>query len=98
MLTPVFLTLPVTVAVLKIDEPADCCTVPLIVTVCVPPELSALIVHFTCGATTTQPSVVRELTADDRLRRDDARGLEALRAVGHDDVVGTRVVPGRRCW
>jgi hypothetical protein len=57
LLTPVFLTLPVTVAVLKSEEPADCWTVPLIVIVCVPPELIALTVHFTCGAATTQPSV-----------------------------------------
>ena len=58
LLTPVFLTLPVTVAVLKIDEPADWTTVPLIVIASVPPELSDLIEQRTCGAVTTQPPVV----------------------------------------
>src|SRR5690349_9414653 len=52
---PVFLTLPVTVAVLKIVEPADVTTVPVIVTVIVPPELSERTEHRTCGATTAQP-------------------------------------------
>src|SRR5262245_5887559 len=58
LLTPWFLTFPVTVAVLKIDEPADCSTVPVIVIACVPPEFSDLSEHFTCGAITTQPPVV----------------------------------------
>src|SRR5688500_16031766 len=53
--TPVFLTLPVTVAVLKIVDPADERTVPVIVTVSVPPEFSERIEHLTCGAITAQP-------------------------------------------
>ena len=55
--TPWFLMLPVTVAVLKIDEPADCCTVPLMVIACVPPDWSDLSEHLTWGAMTTQPPV-----------------------------------------
>src|SRR5204863_340988 len=50
LVTPVFLTLPVTVAVLKIDEPADWITVPTIVIVMVPPESRDRTVHVTCGA------------------------------------------------
>src|SRR5207237_3205832 len=55
LLTPVFLTLPVTAAVLKIVVPADAITVPVIVIVIVPPELSVRTEQRTCGALTVQP-------------------------------------------
>src|SRR5262249_53888188 len=53
--TPWFLMLPVTVAVLKIVDPAAAITRPLTVIMMVPPAFSVRAVQRTCGATMTHP-------------------------------------------
>ena len=58
LVTPTFLMLPWTVAVLKMFDPAGPMTMPRIVIVIVPPALSDRIEQTTSGALTTHPPPV----------------------------------------